>query len=551
LKPTITRLVKRHKFDTDKATTVHSYGPWYDVALAPYRERPIRLLEIGVQSGGSLRLWDAYFDAALIVGVDVNPPKDDLSGIATFVEGDAYTEAMADQLGDFDIIVDDGPHTLVSMMRLIRLYLPRLNPGGLMVIEDVQDVAWFDYLARAVPDGCRVETVDRRKIKKRYDDLILAIWKPDDWRPLPVSAEAPRRANAAPRTSPALTCVVPTFNRPGLFRTALNGCLRQQDREGRPFPVQVILADDGDTDVTEGILREHYARPLDSGQIVHLKTGATEAWPNWRAGAEAATTDLVAWVQDDDRISKHYAHRIVTCFDEARSHGANPLVWMSRLDCSAPCGQFGLMYAFNGPIVPMPTMYGEREACHWGEGSPIAVSSYFTSMSLSPALAYKNGPEFRDALRRMPEGCDIFVERIIPAEMARHGGMITDPETIGYWRQHDDNLSRKQHADQPRQTGLLVAHLDDLLDRIGLWQEPFYDWLRVTPPSLILGWLEQLDTTEKEGGKSKHGSAIRHLICHSLEDRIRVGGEPRAPWWRRLAGKFASGRSRKAAAAIL
>ena len=45
---------------------------------------------------------------------------------------DAYTEEVTDKLktfGQFDFILDDGPHTLLSMLRLIKLY------DGILIIE--------------------------------------------------------------------------------------------------------------------------------------------------------------------------------------------------------------------------------------------------------------------------------------------------------------------------------------------------------------------------------------------------------------------------------
>ena len=176
--PTIAELIAHHGFDTDKATS-HSYGPVYDRELASYRDRPgVRLLEIGVHAGGSIRLWRAYFDAAEIVGVDTYPPPVDLSPIATIAVGDAYTEAMAASLGDFDIIIDDGDHNLVSMLAVVRLYLPRLRPGGLMVIEDVQRPDWFDVLSAGILPWIHSEGIDLRHVRGRADDALFVVRRP-------------------------------------------------------------------------------------------------------------------------------------------------------------------------------------------------------------------------------------------------------------------------------------------------------------------------------------------------------------------------------------
>ena len=41
-----------------------SYLEYYDTLLAPRRNLPVSLLEIGVQNGGSLETWAAYFNNA-------------------------------------------------------------------------------------------------------------------------------------------------------------------------------------------------------------------------------------------------------------------------------------------------------------------------------------------------------------------------------------------------------------------------------------------------------------------------------------------------------
>jgi len=77
------------------------------------------------------------------------------------------------------MVLDDGPHTLASMLLLIALYLPLLADDGILIIEDVQDYAWFESLKAAVPADMQsaIQTYDRRAIKQRYDDLVFVVDK--------------------------------------------------------------------------------------------------------------------------------------------------------------------------------------------------------------------------------------------------------------------------------------------------------------------------------------------------------------------------------------
>lgn len=171
---------------TDKNTTHNYVDGFYEKEFINYREKPVKLLEIGIASGHSLLLWDKYF---------IN--HDGIYGLENFGENrkiidevskndkikvtiaDAYTLETAKNLPDFDIIIDDGPHSIESMVSCIELYLPKLKTGGIMVIEDVQDFSWFNVLIGALEDGTysKYEIIDLRYTRDRYDDLMFIVRK--------------------------------------------------------------------------------------------------------------------------------------------------------------------------------------------------------------------------------------------------------------------------------------------------------------------------------------------------------------------------------------
>ena len=77
----------------------------------------------------------------------------------------------------FDILIDDGPHTIESMITFIKMYSSILADKGIMVIEDVQTLDWIPQLINAVPDHLKlyVEVYDLRYIKGRWDDILFVI----------------------------------------------------------------------------------------------------------------------------------------------------------------------------------------------------------------------------------------------------------------------------------------------------------------------------------------------------------------------------------------
>lgn len=76
-------------------------------------------------------------------------------------------------------MLDDGPHTLESMVQFIKLYSQILTEDGILIIEDVQDIEWIEVLAHCVPDELKqyMRVYDLRENKNRYDDIVFTIDK--------------------------------------------------------------------------------------------------------------------------------------------------------------------------------------------------------------------------------------------------------------------------------------------------------------------------------------------------------------------------------------
>lgn len=126
---------------------------------------PKRILEIGVQGGGSLELWRQFFPDAEIVGIDILESCKEHEGdrIQVFI-GDQCDVKFLETLGDFDIIIDDGGHYMTQQqVSMNTLLANQLNEGGLYVIEDLHTSYWEQFL------DIRHTTVE--VLKEMVDDL--------------------------------------------------------------------------------------------------------------------------------------------------------------------------------------------------------------------------------------------------------------------------------------------------------------------------------------------------------------------------------------------
>ncbi len=125
----------------------------YDRLFFDLRDRDIRLLEIGIQNGGSLEIWADYFPhAKKLVGCDINPDCHRLSygdqRIAVVI-GDANlddTEKVILSHGQtYDLIIDDGSHRSSDIVKSFARYFPHLADGGVFVVEDLHCSYWQEF----------------------------------------------------------------------------------------------------------------------------------------------------------------------------------------------------------------------------------------------------------------------------------------------------------------------------------------------------------------------------------------------------------------------
>ena len=131
-------------FRTDK-NTLHSYLPLYDKLLASKRETAKNVLEVGIYQGGSIKLWKDYFVNATVYGLDimhVTNVWDSIKGkdkIILHTSTNAYDEnifkqSFLDKGIKLDFMLDDGPHTLESMIKFIKLYSQVMTDDAILII---------------------------------------------------------------------------------------------------------------------------------------------------------------------------------------------------------------------------------------------------------------------------------------------------------------------------------------------------------------------------------------------------------------------------------
>ena len=158
------------KYETDKggqhyrygggdSSQCHNYTPIYWNLFGHRREQVKRVLEIGVNAGGSLRMWEEFFPNAEIVGIDIHHALlFNTDRIHCYQANQSYAHELVQAMkeagpGEYDFMLDDGsheyPHQITSMQTLV----PYLADDGVYVVEDLQISCHPEIIGNHVPEG--------------------------------------------------------------------------------------------------------------------------------------------------------------------------------------------------------------------------------------------------------------------------------------------------------------------------------------------------------------------------------------------------------------
>lgn len=119
------------------------YFEVYERHLARFAGQDIHLLEVGIQSGGSLEMWRQWLGVgATIYGVDIDPDcrRSEQEGVTVFV-GDqadrAFWARVRAETPPLNVVIDDGGHTPQQQRVTLEELLPHLARGGVYICEDL------------------------------------------------------------------------------------------------------------------------------------------------------------------------------------------------------------------------------------------------------------------------------------------------------------------------------------------------------------------------------------------------------------------------------
>ncbi len=121
------------------------YLPIYHKHFQQYKNRKdLVIVEIGVQHGGSIDLWNKYFgmENCTIYGIDNDPRCKGLEkGNVKIIIGDqgdiTFLNSLLELIPKIDILIDDGGHFMLQQINTFNILFDHVKPGGIFLCEDV------------------------------------------------------------------------------------------------------------------------------------------------------------------------------------------------------------------------------------------------------------------------------------------------------------------------------------------------------------------------------------------------------------------------------
>lgn len=119
------------------------YFDIYHRHLQKFIGRSSHIAEVGVYSGGSLKMWHFYFGPQCTVyGIDCQHAcksyEDEKTRIFIGDQADrTFWKRFREQVPELDVLIDDGGHQPEQQIVTLEEILPHLRPGGVYICEDI------------------------------------------------------------------------------------------------------------------------------------------------------------------------------------------------------------------------------------------------------------------------------------------------------------------------------------------------------------------------------------------------------------------------------
>jgi hypothetical protein len=133
-------------YNTDATLHKHAYTSIYNLLFSNLRYKDIKLGELGILDNNSMLSFRDFFPNAKLYGFEwfdnrldkaIND-KIDCTYIKMNVKDvDSITDGLTKAGSNFDVLIEDSTHEFADQIKFINEAYKHLNPGGILIIEDI------------------------------------------------------------------------------------------------------------------------------------------------------------------------------------------------------------------------------------------------------------------------------------------------------------------------------------------------------------------------------------------------------------------------------
>ena len=162
----------------------HGYAKFYELHFNYFKNKEIKLLEIGTWKGASIASFYYYFNKAIIFCLDRNYKFQFQSNRINFHYCDTRDESDIKQFENLlikknsellDIVIDDGSHIYSDILNNFERFFKRVKPGGFYVIEDFNHYKYYPHLNDSTPSSSEIEDILKNlQMKKNFEFANLS-----------------------------------------------------------------------------------------------------------------------------------------------------------------------------------------------------------------------------------------------------------------------------------------------------------------------------------------------------------------------------------------
>ena len=165
----------------DKKLTGHGYGDFYESHLNIFKNKDIKLLEIGTWKGAGVAAFYHYFNKAIIFCIDRNFKFQYKSNRVIFFNMNTENSTDVKKLENLfikkkveylDIIIDDGSHNYLDILNNFKNFFKRIRPGGYYIIEDFNHYKQYAEVASAPNNSLDIEDILQHLKKKVFFNSV-------------------------------------------------------------------------------------------------------------------------------------------------------------------------------------------------------------------------------------------------------------------------------------------------------------------------------------------------------------------------------------------